>query len=166
MKEMKVLLQRVIRAAGVMFLSGIVSLILMPGSLLGGGAAFYQACFLEDCFFAETAQTPQQRGRGLMFRDSLEEKAAMLFIFDASGLHGIWMKNMKMSLDILWLDSEKRIVDLKEHIPACTQDPCTVYEPVHPASYVLELKAGAVSRTGLKAGDTMVLKPLDSLKFE
>lgn len=101
-----------------------------------------------------------------MYRDSLGEKAAMLFIFDAPRPHGIWMKNMRISLDILWLDSEKRIVDLKENIPACGKDPCTVYEPQYPAAYVLELRAGAVSKAGLKAGDMMVLKPLDSFKIE
>lgn len=139
---------------------------LLPKVLFGAAASVYQACFSEDCFLAEAAQTPEQRGRGLMFRDSLEEKAAMLFVFDATGPHGIWMKNMKISLDILWLDSEKRIVDLKENIPACAQDPCTVYEPARPAAYVLELRAGAVSKTGLKAGDMMVLKPQDSFKLE
>ncbi len=163
MKKRKELFQSVIRAAGVFLVIGIVSPLLMSGNLWGAGAAVYQACFSEECFLAEAAQTPEQRGRGLMYRDSLGEKDAMLFIFDSSRPHGIWMKNMRIPLDILWLDSEKRIVDLKQNVPACTNDPCTVYEPLHPAVYVLELKAGAVSKNSLKSGSRMTLKLLDSL---
>lgn len=166
MKKKKELFRSVIRAAGMLFVIGIMSPLLMSGGLWSSGAAVYQACFSEDCFRAETAQTPEQRGRGLMYRDSLGEKDGMLFIFDSPRPHGIWMKNMRMPLDILWLDSEKKIVDLKQNVPFCTNEPCTVYEPLHPAAYVLELKAGAVSRTGLKSGSKMTLKPLDSLDLE
>lgn len=135
----------------------------MPRILPGASTAVYQACFSEKCFLAEVAETPEQRGLGLMYRDSLEEEAAMIFVFETPRAHGIWMKNMRIPLDILWLDSEKRISDMKENVPACKLDPCPVYEPLHPAAYVLELRAGTVSKTGLKTGDLMVLKPLDSL---
>lgn len=162
MKKKKEMVRSVTLAVGAFFASGILSPLLMCGSLWGAVPELYQVCFSEGCFLAETARTPEQRGRGLMYRDSLGEKDAMLFIFDSPRPHGIWMKNMRMPLDILWLDSEKKIVDLIQNVPACTSDPCTVYEPLLPSAYVLELNAGTVSKTGLKTGSRMSLKPLDS----
>lgn len=141
-----------------LFVTGGASLVLAPKALVGAEVLNYQVCFSQECYLAESAQTPELRARGLMYRESLDDKAAMLFIFETLRPHGIWMKNMRISLDILWLDKESRIVDFKENVPPCRQDPCAVYEPLKPALYVLELKAGTVFKAGLKVGDQMTLR--------
>jgi hypothetical protein len=48
----------------------------------------------------EVAQSPEQRSRGLMFRDSLEEDSGMVFLFFERTEGGFWMKNTKMPLSI------------------------------------------------------------------
>jgi hypothetical protein len=88
----------------------------------------------------------QDRALGLMFRRSLAADHGMLFVFDRSDFHGIWMKNCRFAIDILWLDEGHRIVHVAEDVPPCAADPCPVYEPLRRASFVVELNAGQARR--------------------
>jgi uncharacterized membrane protein (UPF0127 family) len=88
----------------------------------------------------------EDRAMGLMFRSALPADQGMLFIFDQSDFHGIWMKNCKFPIDILWLDDQKTIVHLEESVPPCKAEPCPVYQPLRKASYVVELNAGQARR--------------------
>lgn len=86
------------------------------------------------------------RQMGLMFRPSLAPDRGMLFLFEARDFHGIWMKNCKFPIDIVWLDDEKKIVHVQEGAPPCTREPCAVYSPLRRATYVLELNSGQARR--------------------
>ena len=86
------------------------------------------------------------RQMGLMFRPSLPEDRGMLFVFGELDFHGIWMKNCKFPIDIVWLDEEKKVVHVAESVPPCKADPCPVYNPMRRASYVIELSAGQARR--------------------
>lgn len=99
---------------------------------------------------AELAQSDEERQRGLMFREEIRPDQGMLFIFEEEGYYSFWMKNTRISLDILWLDGEKRIVHIEENVPPCPQDPCPSYMPKIPALYVLELKSGSAKANQLK----------------
>lgn len=100
----------------------------------------------------EIADTNEKRARGLMFREHMATGQGMLFVFEEPGQWTFWMKNTKIPLDILWLDQNKRIVDITENIPGCVQEPCLQYQPSKPASYVLEVPAGSVKRQKLAKG--------------
>ncbi|MGD9345352.1 MAG: DUF192 domain-containing protein [Candidatus Aminicenantes bacterium] len=112
---------------------------------------------------AELAVSDAERARGLMHREKINPDQGMLFVFDYVGVHSMWMKNMLIPLDFLWLDSEKRIVHMEENIPPCERDPCPSYASEIPAMYVLELKAGSIKQNGLKLYDQVdfVLKDSD-----
>ena len=114
-----------------------------------------QVCSAKKCFSVDMMSTPEQREQGLMFYASLPEDQGMFFIFEESGRYPFWMKNMKFAIDILWIDENKRIVDIKDHVPACEAEPCTVYTPKSNARYVLELSAGAAQANGLKVGEEL-----------
>jgi len=88
----------------------------------------------------------EDRQMGLMFRPSLAEDHGMLFIFDRLDFHAIWMKNCRFSIDIVWLDENKKVVHLAESVPACQKDPCPSYSPLQRAAYVVELSAGQARR--------------------
>jgi len=100
----------------------------------------------------EIASTPHQRSLGLMFRPSLLDDQGMLFLFPTPDRYGIWMKNMLIPLDILWLDDHKRIIHLETNVPPCQREPCLIYQPDTPALYVIELPAGSVTRADLRVG--------------
>jgi uncharacterized protein len=74
----------------------------------------------------------------------------MLFVFDTDDYHGIWMKDMNYSIDIIWLDSGKTVVYMAEDVSPDTYP--EVFRPDVPARYVVELSAGAAHRHGITEG--------------
>ncbi|MCX7973624.1 MAG: DUF192 domain-containing protein [Candidatus Aminicenantes bacterium] len=104
---------------------------------------------------AELAITEDQRQLGLMFREKMREDQGMLFIFEEEDYYSFWMKNMRFSLDMLWLDSQRRIVHIEENVPPCSSEDCPSYGPALPARYVLELVSGSVKKHKLKLGDRL-----------
>jgi uncharacterized membrane protein (UPF0127 family) len=97
----------------------------------------------------------EDRAMGLMFRPSLPEDRGMLFLFEESDFHGIWMKNCKFPIDILWLDADRKIVHVQEGAPPCTKEPCPVYTPLRRAVYVVELNAGQARRDKAVVGEAV-----------
>ncbi len=117
---------------------------------------FTQLCFPDKtCIQAELAFTVKQRALGLMFREKLERDKGMLFIFPEDGFWSFWMKNTKITLDMIWIDRDKTIVNLIENVPPCSKDPCKTYTSMKRARYVLELAGGMVKEHGLKVGDKL-----------
>jgi len=104
---------------------------------------------------AELAVTDAERQKGLMFREEILPDQGMLFVFEEEGIQSFWMKNTLIPLDLLWLDSGKRIIHIERDVPPCKQDPCPTYGPDGPARYVLELKAGEAAANVLKLSDRL-----------
>ena len=103
----------------------------------------------------EVMVNDEDRAMGLMFRPSLPLDHGMLFVFEEPDFHGIWMKNCKFPIDIVWVDEGKRIVHVAESVPPCKADPCPVYKPMRKASYVVELNAGQARREKAVVGATV-----------
>jgi uncharacterized membrane protein (UPF0127 family) len=94
----------------------------------------------------------EDRAMGLMFRPSLPMDRGMLFRFETSDFHGIWMKNCRFPIDIVWLDEDRKVVDVKEGAPPCRKDPCPVYQPMQRASWVVEINSGQARREKVVRG--------------
>ena len=91
-----------------------------------------------EVYSIEIARSAEQRNRGLMFRDLMEERDGMLFMYPRSGYHRIWMKNTLMTLTVIWIDESSQIIDIKI-LPPCVYDPCPIYGVSKPSKYILEL---------------------------
>ena len=104
---------------------------------------------------SEVMVKDEDRAMGLMFRPSLPSDHAMLFIFDQPDFHTIWMKNCKFPIDIVWLDGDRRVVDIAPAVPPCKADPCPSYPPNARARYVLEVANGVATKHHLKDGDAL-----------
>jgi len=106
---------------------------------------------------AEIADTTEKRAKGLMYRDSLAKDRGMLFTFAEPQLWTFWMKNTRISLDIIWMDGKKRIVHIERNVPTCprTDDGCPQYQPNDNAVYVLELAAGVADALKLQRGSIL-----------
>ena len=112
-----------------------------------------ELCFENGkCISIEYAITPEQRGKGLMYRELLPENAGMLFVFPEETKPGFWMKNVKFPLDFVWIDKEKKIAGFEENVPTCA-DYCPSRSPKSNILYVLEVNSGFVSRNMLKIGE-------------
>jgi uncharacterized protein len=106
----------------------------------------------------ELADTDEARAKGLMFRDSLDEQHGMLFRFEAPRRYGFWMKNVRIPLDIIWLDASGRVVWIVERAAPCASDPCPMYLPGAKASYVVEVIGGFVAKHGVAVGDALTIR--------
>lgn len=112
-----------------------------------------EVCINKECFKVEVVKTPQERAQGLMNRESLEKNTGMLFIFESENIYPFWMKNTLIPLDIIWIDSNKKIVHIGSNVPPCKSDPCPSYNPNKAAIYVLEINTGLSNKQGFKEGD-------------
>lgn len=110
----------------------------------------------------EVARGESARAMGLMFRDCLEEAEGMLFPFDVPGRYGFWMKNVRIPLDIIWLDARGRVVWLVERAAPCAADPCPTYRPEADASYVVEVAGGFAGRHRVSPGSTVAITQSNS----
>lgn len=107
----------------------------------------------EHSLTVEVADTASKRAQGLSGREQLPEGRGMLFVFPVGGRHGIWMKDMRFAIDIVWLDENWNIVHIvrdakPESFPA-------VFSSDSPAHYVLETNSGWVDTVQARIGDRM-----------
>jgi uncharacterized membrane protein (UPF0127 family) len=107
---------------------------------------------------SEVMVEDEDRAMGLMFRPSLPSDRGMLFVFEQPDFHGIWMKNCRFPIDIVWLDEARRVVDVAPKVPPCKADPCPVYQPMGRASYVVEMGAGQAAREKVARGAVLDFK--------
>lgn len=103
----------------------------------------------------EIADSERERTNGLMFRENLCGNCGMLFIFDDSDFRSFWMKNTLISLDMIFINENFVIVDIK-NVDPCTTEVCGTYS--NKAKYVLEVNEGYTRENNIKVGDTIALK--------
>jgi uncharacterized protein len=109
-------------------------------------------------FSTEIAADAPSREHGLMMRTTLASDHSMLFVFPLSTPQGFWMKNTLIPLDILYFDTNRRLVSMQLNVPPCKADPCPVYPSNAPARYVLEISAGTARRIGAEVGDELKIE--------
>ncbi len=101
----------------------------------------------------EIADDLQEQITGLMFRQNLGYYEGMLFVYDTEKKRSFWMKNTLISLDMLFVDANNRIIDIKENIQPCVIEICPNYTSKSPAKYVLEVNAGFTLMNNIKVGN-------------
>lgn len=99
----------------------------------------------------ETVVSAYDRQKGLSGRQKLTDDQAMLFIFDQPGHPGIWMKGMKIPIDIIWLNCAGQITHINKNVSPDTYP--KVFKPRRQAQFVLEVRAGITDDKNIKAGD-------------
>lgn len=102
------------------------------------------------------ARTPRHRAQGLMHVHTLDADRGMLFVFPAPLFASFWMKNTYVSLDMLFVRADGRIVNIAANTRPHSTEPQLAIEPV---SAVLELAGGTAARLGIAAGDRLRLPP-------
>ncbi|MFZ2049230.1 MAG: DUF192 domain-containing protein [Minisyncoccia bacterium] len=102
------------------------------------------------------ANTSAERELGLSGRDGLKSSEGMLFVFDRSDLYGFWMKDMKFSIDIVWIENNKVVFIEKNVLPGTYP---TVFYPKDKANIVLELPSGFCDAKQISVGDSFILNP-------
>ena len=104
---------------------------------------------------AEVATHQIDMGRGLMFRESLPEGRGMLFIHGSPGKYSYWMYQVKIPLDIIWMDGRGRVVEFHDSAPPCKgpSSQCPNFGGNETALVVLELPGGSAKKHGVARGE-------------
>lgn len=100
----------------------------------------------------EIADTDLEREQGLMYRDSLGRDQGMLFVFPEESVQAFWMRNTRISLDIVYIGSDYRIVSIARNARPYDE---TSLPSQGPAQYVLEINGGLCAELGIQPGDTV-----------
>jgi uncharacterized protein len=110
---------------------------------------------------AEIPVTGELMSRGLSVKNQLRENESMLFVFEEPLRHTFWMKDMKFPIDIIWLDSNGKIVHIEENLMPCPLVLiCPSYAPNTDSQYVLETIAGFAQRHNISLGTTIKIELL------
>jgi uncharacterized membrane protein (UPF0127 family) len=101
-------------------------------------------------FTVELAVTDEERQRGLMFRRSLPESEGMLFDFKAEQPISMWMRNTYVSLDMIFIRGDGRILRIAENTQTESD---RIIPSGGPVRAVLEVVAGTAKKFGIGPGD-------------
>jgi uncharacterized membrane protein (UPF0127 family) len=97
----------------------------------------------------EIADNHVERVIGLRWRESLPENRGMLFVYTDEEERSFTMDDTVIPLSIAFMDSEGRIVDIKDMKPL----EAGPYVSAKPARYALEVNQGFFEERGVKVGD-------------
>lgn len=104
------------------------------------------------------ARTHEEKARGLMYYDSIEDDQGMLFVYESPQIMSFWMKNTRIPLDLVFFTENLEINGwIKDMQPGygLPERSLAHYVSELPAQYALELKAGSIERLALKHGDRL-----------
>ena len=101
----------------------------------------------------ELADTAERRARGLMFRQSLDDEAGMLFLFPSETRSGFWMQNTPVPLSIAFIDEAGVIREIQEMAPLTTE----LHAPAEAYRWALEVNQGWFAEKGVGVGDVVRL---------
>ena len=112
----------------------------------------------EIYFNAEVAEKKIDREKGLMFRKNLNINEGMLFIFPIESKINMWMKNTLISLDIIFISKNNKIVDIINNTKVMSKDILTSSVK---SKYALEINAGLVQKLDIKIGNNIYFEEIN-----
>jgi hypothetical protein len=101
-------------------------------------------------FSVEIAKTKEEREKGLMFRKELADGRGMLFDFSPQQDVSMWMKNTYVSLDMIFIQADGRILRIAENTEPMSE---RIISSGGPVTAVLEVVAGTARKDGIAPGD-------------
>lgn len=103
----------------------------------------------------EVADTQEARSYGLMYRKDLAPDAGMLFVFPREEEQSFWMKNTPLSLDMIFIGTDKQIVGIVADAKPFTTEPRSIGKP---SLYVLEVHGGFCAKHSVRVGNRLELR--------
>jgi len=104
------------------------------------------------------AESNKDRRKGLMHIESMQENQGMLFVFNPPRKVSMWMRNTPMTLDILFIDKDGKIINIEKNTTPYSTKALSSRGTIQ---WVLEIAGGLSEKLGIKTGDVLLL---DSIK--
>ena len=111
----------------------------------------------DGVFRASIAANDTDRAKGLSGVTQLASNQALLMAYPSDSKWGIWMKDMKVPIDIVWLNSDKKVVYIVKNV-APDDSTSVTYTPKTSAKYVVELPAGTVDSKAINPDSMAVFQ--------
>lgn len=112
-------------------------------------------------FKVVVAKTDKEKQDGLSNRNEIAQDQGMLFVFDNPGLYSFWMKDMRFSIDIIYIKGDKVTTVIENaKAPSSSNTNLTVYQPSDKSDKVLEVNAGTANKYGIKKGTVLKIENL------
>lgn len=99
---------------------------------------------------AAVASTKTEQAKGLRDKVHIADNSGMLFVFPHDAKWQIWMKDMKVPIDIVWLDAGKKVVSVQQRVSPDSYP--GHFTPPEDARYVLELASGVAQKAHIEPG--------------
>lgn len=103
-------------------------------------------------FQVEVADAPEERMRGLMFRERMADGEGMVFLFPRAEQQSFWMHNTLIPLDMIFIRADRTILGIVESATPRTDTPRSVPGE---SQFVLELQGGVAAQKGIKPGQSV-----------
>tara|TARA_E500000331_G_C17243111_1_gene707869 strand:+ start:1480 stop:1938 length:459 start_codon:yes stop_codon:yes gene_type:complete len=97
---------------------------------------------------AEIADNDQSRATGLMFRKKINSNQGMLFKYESSKIHCMWMKDTMIPLSVAFINNNHKIIEIHQMKPLDETPHCSSY----PSKYALEMRSGWFNKKKIKPG--------------
>jgi len=110
-----------------------------------------QLKFKDAILNLEVARSEAKQQQGFMNRSVLDQDSGMIFIFDIESPVTFWMKDTFISLDIIYLNKDLKVVNI--YHSTLTNQTTTLYPSLQPTQFVIEANSGWSDQHGLKIGD-------------
>lgn len=99
------------------------------------------------------ADTPSRRAQGLMFVTELRPLTGMLFVFPQPQTVSMWMKNTRISLDMLFVAADGRVIRIA---PKARPESLATISSMGVVIGVIEIAGGEAERLGIHSGDRVI----------
>ncbi len=103
----------------------------------------------------ELADTAEEREQGFSGREKPLSGHGILFAFERPGAYGFWMKDMRFTLDIIWIDADWQVVGVTRG--AAPESFPQLFYPETLVKYVLELPTGDADLFNIDVGTALYL---------
>ena len=102
-------------------------------------------------FYGPIMKKNNELRKGLMFRkEKLKPDQGMLFIMNKNSNNSVWMKNTYLSLDVIFLNSDKQVVGFIENTQPLSTKTLTIDKN---SSYILETNSGTIQNKKINLND-------------
>ncbi len=101
---------------------------------------------------AEVADDPAERNTGMMFRTTMADGEAMLFVMDEVAPVSFWMRNTLVPLSIAYVNAVGIIMEIHDLQPL---DETAVDSNFENIGYAIEVPQGYFSRVGIYPGQSV-----------
>lgn len=147
-------LPAILIVSSVLILIAYVVLIVILPSMLKPATQLWLG---DGIFRTDLALDGEARTKGLSGVSKLDPDQALLMVFPTDDKWGIWMKDMKIPIDIVWLDSDKKVVYIVKNASPEISDSKT-FKPQKDARYVVELPAGTVDSKAINTNGIAIFE--------